>query len=58
MLTQQSPSAITTKMLCPRCGGCLRLTVIEPRHNGKRLDDHSFACNECDEAQTYVFDRT
>jgi len=58
MLTQQSPSAITTKMLCLVCGGCLRLTVIEPHHNGKRLDHHIFACSKCDEAQTYVFDRT
>jgi hypothetical protein len=58
MLAQQSPSAITTKMLCPVCGGCLRLTVIEPHHNDKRLDDHIFACDKCDEAQTYVFDRT
>jgi C4-type Zn-finger protein len=58
MLTQQSPSAITTKMLCPVCGGSLRLTVIEPHHNGKRLDNHIFACSECDEIQTYAFDRT
>jgi len=58
ILTQQSPSAITTKMLCPVCGGSLRLTVIEPHYNGKRLDNHIFACRECDEIQTYVFDRT
>ena len=58
MLTQQSPSAITTKMLCPVCGGSLRLTVIEPHYNGKRLDNHIFACSKCDEIQTCVFDRT
>jgi C4-type Zn-finger protein len=57
MLTQQSPSAITTKMMCPVCGDCLRLTVIEPHYNGKRLDNHIFACSKCDEIQTYVFDR-
>ncbi len=45
-------------MLCPVCGGSLRLTVIEPHYNGKRLDNHIFACRECDEIQTYVFDRT
>ncbi len=58
MLTQQSPSAITTKMLCPVCGACLRLTVVEPDHNGKHLDNHIFACSACNEIQTYVFDRT
>jgi hypothetical protein len=57
MLTQQSPGAITTKMLCPVCGGCLRLAVIEPQYNGKRLDNHIFACGKCDEMQTYVFER-
>jgi hypothetical protein len=58
MLTQQSPSAITTKMMCPACGSYLRLTVVEPHYNGKRLEDHVFACGKCDEIQTYVFDRT
>ncbi len=58
MLTQQSPSAITTKMLCPVCRGCLRLTVVEPHYNGKRIDNHIFACSACKEIQTYVFDRT
>jgi hypothetical protein len=58
MLTQQSPTAITTKMLCPVCGGCLRLTVVEPHYNGKRIDNHIFACSACKEIQTYVFDRT
>jgi hypothetical protein len=58
MLTRQSPSAITTKMLCPICGDCLRLTVVEPHYNGKRLDNHIFACSACDEIQIYVFDRT
>jgi hypothetical protein len=58
MLTQQSPSAITTKMLCPVCGDCLRLTVVEPHYNGKRLDNHIFACSVCNEIQTYVFDRS
>jgi hypothetical protein len=58
MLTQQSPSAITTKMLCPVCGGCLRLTVVEPHYSGKRLDNHIFACSACKEIQTYVFNRT
>jgi len=57
MLTQQSPSAIITKMMCPVCGDCLRLAVIEPHYNGKRLDNHIFACSKCDEIQTYVFDR-
>jgi hypothetical protein len=55
MLTQQSPSATTTKMMCPVCGDYLRLTVIEPHYNGKRLDNHIFACSKCDEIQTYVF---
>ncbi len=58
MLTQQSPSAITTKILCPVCGGCLRLTVVQPHYNGKRLDNHIFDCSACNEIQTYVFDRT
>jgi ribosomal protein L37AE/L43A len=58
MLTRQSPSAITTKMMCPVCGRCLRLTRIEPHYNGKRIDNHIFACSKCDETQTYVFDRT
>jgi transcription elongation factor Elf1 len=57
MLTQQSPSAITTKMMCPACGSYLRLAVVEPHYN-KRLEDHVFACGKCDEVQTYVFDRT
>jgi C4-type Zn-finger protein len=55
MLTQQSPSATTTKMMCPVCGDYLRLTVIEPHYNGKCLDNHIFACSKCDEIQTYVF---
>jgi hypothetical protein len=58
MLIQESPSAITTKMLCPLCGDCLRLAVVEPHYNGKRLDRHIFACSACNEIQTYVFDRT
>jgi hypothetical protein len=58
MLSQQSPSAITTKMLCPACGGSLRLAVIEPHWSGKRLDNHIFACGTCDEMQAHVFDRT
>jgi hypothetical protein len=58
MLAQQSPSAITTKMMCPACGSYLRLAVVEPHNNGKRLDNHIFACGKCDEIQTYVFDRT
>jgi hypothetical protein len=58
MLTQQSPSAITTNMMCPGCGGCLRLTVIEPYYNGKQLDNHVFAYSKCDEIRIYVFDRT
>jgi hypothetical protein len=58
MLTQQSPSAITTKMMCPGCGGCLRLTVIEPYYDGTHLDNHIFACTKCDEIRIYVFDRT
>jgi hypothetical protein len=57
MPTQRSPSAITTKMICILCGGNLRLTTIEPSYNGKRLDNHIFACSKCDEIQTYVFDR-
>jgi hypothetical protein len=36
----------------------LRLTRIEPHYNGKRIDNHIFACSKCDETQTYVFDRT
>jgi len=35
----------------------LRLAVIEPHYNGKRLDNHIFACGKCDEMQTYVFER-
>jgi hypothetical protein len=57
MPTQRSPGAITTKMICILCGGNLRLTTIEPSYNGKRLDNHIFACSKCDEIQTYVFDR-
>jgi hypothetical protein len=57
MPTWRPPSAITTKMICILCGGNLRLIAIEPSYNGKRLDNHTFACSKCDEIQTYVFDR-
>jgi hypothetical protein len=40
MFTQQSLSAVTTKMKCPVCGSCLRLTVLEPHHDGEHLNDH------------------
>jgi hypothetical protein len=49
MPTRRLPGAITTKMICILCGGNLRLTAIEPSYDGKRLDNHIFACSKCDE---------
>ena len=57
MLTQRSPSAISTKILCIACGGQMPLTLVEPAYDGKQVDNHTFRCAACGLIETYVFDR-
>jgi hypothetical protein len=57
MRTEQSPSAIATKMACPLCGENMRLVLVTPHPDDKPLDHHTFGCTCCNETRTYVFDR-
>jgi hypothetical protein len=33
------------------------LTLVEPAHDGKRVDTHVFRCSACGATETYSFDR-
>jgi len=56
MLTQRSPSAITTRIVCIACGGQMPLTLVEPAYDDKRVDMHVFACSACGVTEKYSFD--
>ena len=57
MLTQRSPSAITTRIVCIACGGQMPLTLVEPAYDDKRVDTHVFTCGACGVTEEYAFDR-
>jgi hypothetical protein len=57
MLARQSPSAITTRLVCVSCGGQMPLELVEPALNGKRIDNHVFRCTSCGLTETYGFAR-
>ena len=57
MLARQSPSAITTRLICVSCGGQMPLELVEPAFSGKRLDNHVFRCANCGLTETFGFAR-
>jgi len=56
MLTQPPLSRITTGIVCTACGCRMRLTLIEPAYDARRVDNHTFKCDGCGFSRIYAFD--